>query len=350
MSELWERVGRFVRDWWGSQQTAGADRRRHDEEVERTIERVVDHANPRIRGLPGYRRRLRDAVARSLDYCDELAQRLPGPVRLDRQTWSSDPQVNALFASADRMRWALTSPQVRAYVKETPLETGDCYAVLAAMPQVRSQLGMELLGDAIQRDVKQTTVSFANHEVGLPAGDPEQVRVLTAHAVMDTLVGTAVQDIAAQEERIAGLDERLRMVRIKQKALSPTARSVDLLGTGGEPKSAEYEALGKRIQELEMDLADARQGLSTLDDYLDRLVAVLRHPENHVGARLERVRLDRMNVVRQDRGDDDAQVLEFLRGYRGDRPGRVLLMVRFPRSELVPDSERLAEVERYVNA
>jgi hypothetical protein len=200
--------------------------------------------------------------------------------------------------------------------------------------------------------VKQTTLSFADHETRLPGGDPESVRRELAGAILDTLVGVAVAEIAEQESRIAELENRLRIVRIKRKALAPTGRALDLLGTEAGPRLAEQEALDRRAGELETDLAAARVGLATLDDHLERLTGLLQHPEVHLGARLERVRLDRMNVVRQagDADPQDGVELEFFRGYRGDRPGRVLLLVRFPRDELIPDAERAAEVERYVNA
>jgi hypothetical protein len=42
---------------------------------------------------------------------------------------------------------------------------GDLYALLAVMPRERNQLGMELIGDQVQRDVKQKTLSFVDHEL-----------------------------------------------------------------------------------------------------------------------------------------------------------------------------------------
>jgi hypothetical protein len=351
MPQLWDSVRLLVAEQLSRFEVKSAERRLYESEVHVAIERVVDQANPRLRALPGYRRKLFDAVARSLDYCGDLASRIPGPVRLDRASWSSDPLVNALFGSAERMRWAMTTPAVRAYLKETALETADCYGLLLAMPQVRSQLGIDLRGDTLQRDVKQTVVSFVDHELVLPAADPEAVRLGAKHGILDTLVGVAGKDIAEQESRIAEIEERLRILRIKQKALNPGGRGIDFLGTDSATRVEEYDAAGRRIRELEQDLADARQGLATLDDYLERLRALLLHPERHLGASLERVRLDRMNIVRLVGDDDpeDGEELEFLRGHRGDQAGRILLLVRFPRSEPLSEQERLKEVERYVN-
>jgi hypothetical protein len=157
-----------------------------------------------------------------------------------------------------------------------------------------------------------------------------------------------VREIAGQEERIAELEDRLRMTRIKRKAVCPGARGLDFLHDGSEGHLAEYETLGKRIEELEQALSQARVGLATLDDHLDRLRSILEQPERYIGARPERVRLDRMNVVREDADHQESQEIELLRGYRADQAGRVLLLIRFRREDLIPDSERLAEVERFL--
>lgn len=345
MIQILERIRAAAAEHWAKLSEDAAERRHRQQALDKAIEHVVDKANPRLRALPGYRRKLGDGVARALEYCDSIAARIPGPVLLDRETWAADPLVNALFGNHDALRRAISSPEVRRFVRETPLDDGDCYGVLLAMPLVRNQLGVELSGDSIQRDVRQTTVSFSDHELVLPAADPESVRAAAARGVMDILVGVVMTDIAGQEARIAELDESLRRARIQQKALGhATASKLDLLGNGSTDARAEHASLARLIQDLDRDLTAARKGLSTLDDYLIRLDGLLRHPETEISAETVKVRLDRMNIVRDDIASDE---LSFLRGYRRDRPGRILLLVRFPRSELIPDSDRIAELERY---
>jgi hypothetical protein len=88
--------------------------------------------------------------------------------------------------------------------------------------------------------------------------------------------------------------------------------------------------------------------LTTLDDYLDKLVALLAHPESHLGLEQVRVRLDRMNIVREDADDNTAPEIEFTRGRRGGKPARVIMLIRFPRSELLEAGSGLREAERYL--
>jgi len=348
MIQALERLLQIVSEQWLRLREDGAERRSRELALDEAIEHVVDKTNPRIRALPGYRRKLRDGVGRSLAFSRSLAERIPGPVLLDRDAWADDPQVNALFGSYETLRRAITSPQIRRFVRETPLDDGDCYGALIATPVVRNQLGVALSGDNIQRDVRQTTVSFADHRLLLPGADEQAVRTAAADALMDVLLGIAIEDIASQEERIAEQDQALRRLRIKQRALGPLGAGLDLLGDDSTGRIAEHESLASQIQELERDLARARRGLGTLDDYLTRLDGLLRHPETRIETETERVRLDRMNVVRPH--GDAAAELSYLRAYRSGRPGRILMLVHFPRAELIPDSQLLAEVERYVNA
>ncbi|WP_295388323.1 hypothetical protein [uncultured Thiodictyon sp.] len=351
MNSLWQDLGHVVQEHWSRQRVREAERRLRESTIRLAIERAVDQANPRIRGLNGYRNRLHDAVAGCLDYCKELAWRIPGPVTVSRATWSSDPLLRALFSDPSRIRWELASNDCRDYMERTPLTTGDCYAILLAQPVFRKQLGMDLSGETMQRDIAQTTLSFENIDVVRCAESPEAVRAKTAQAIMDALVGFAAQDIGLQEARIAELEDSLRIMRIKKKVLSPATHGLEILRDRGTAHATEHLIIEKQIDELESELAAAHQGLSTLNDYLERLAALLQVPTALIAARPERVRLDRMNVVRPDRKDaSNTFDIEFMRAYRGERAGRMVLLVRFARADLITDQERQMQAERYVNA
>jgi len=350
MPKLLNQFRSFIEQQWSRLKPASTERKRKEVEVNKAIERVVDQVDPRIRGLMGYRRKLFPAVERALDYSNELAQRIPGPVQLDRKNWNKDAVVNSLFGSMDKLRWCLTGPEVRKFIKRCPVGTDVCYGLLLAYPHVRNQLGMQLAGDQVQHDVRQTVISFTNQEVVLPGETEAEVRAAIVHGILDTVVGIVVQEMAGQEERIANFEEQLRMLRLKQKVASPRAHGIELLRDGSAVHIQEYESLGQRIAELEKDLAENRRGLETINDYLDRVVALLLHPERLLGADLVRVRMDRMNIVREGKDEEEmGREVEFLRGRRNDQPGRVVLLIRFPKSEVIDEEERRAEMERYVS-
>jgi len=72
-----------------------------EQDIERTIDIIVEQTDPRLRFVRAYRRKLRKPVVRSLVYADDLIGRIPGPFEVSRKTYGSDPQVNALFGSVD---------------------------------------------------------------------------------------------------------------------------------------------------------------------------------------------------------------------------------------------------------
>ncbi len=224
---------------------------------------------------------------------------------------------------------------------KTALMMGDYYAILMALLVFRRQLGMELSGETLQRDIAQTSLSFDNIEVIMAAGNQETVSAKTVAAIMDALVEFAIQEIGRQQARIEESEDGLRIVRIKQKVVSPLAHGLEIL-RDHRAQTTEYLIIGNEIKELERKLADAHQRLSTLNDYLDRFAVLLRTPETLIAARPERICLDRMNVVRQEREEDPQSTqIEYLRAYHGERAGHMVLMVRFARAEFVSNQERL---------
>ena len=97
------------------------------------IEQVVDQIEPRIRGISGYRRKMRPAVQRTLEFATEICDRIPGPIEVSRKTWSSDPMVKAFFAGTEDLRRVFSnSDDIREVFTSHPAsEQMQCYAVLS---------------------------------------------------------------------------------------------------------------------------------------------------------------------------------------------------------------------------
>jgi hypothetical protein len=347
VSKVLPRLRHLLEEGLAGLRPKSAEQRRHEADVHRAVEQVVDQVNPRLRAVSGYRRRLFPVVEKTLAYAGELAARAPEPLLFDRQRWAQDPRVNALFGDLEGMRRVLTGPEVRRFLRDRPLG-GDCYAMLASAPDLRTQLGMELAGEAVQRDVRQTTLSFSDHQILLAGETEAEVRGRLAALATETLVGIAVEDILLREARITELDDRLRIVRIKARALEARSRGAAFDPAGGTAQLREAASLRARAGELEQELAGARAGLEGLEDYLDRLIERLARPEDRLSLKEVRLRLDRMNIVRAGGTDADSNEIVFHRVQRGDAPARVIHLIRFPRSELLEDRERLRGIETYL--
>jgi hypothetical protein len=347
MNKLLLRLSLWLQTLWSRLKVRGAEQRLHQRELDLAIERIVDQANPALRGFGGYRHKLSRVVEYLLHYSDELVMQIPGPTMIDPDSWSSDPLVNALFGDVQRIRHTVSGRVVRNWLKQHPVSSGDnLYALLAVHPVERSQLGMELIRDQVQRDVKQTTLSFKDHELHAVTDTLDATRQALRAQVVDLIASLAIADIVAQEERIAALEQAVRMLRLKLKVINPRAGAVDLTLSNSGEHLAERDRLRKRLRESERDLADASRGLGDIEEYLQRLIALLDHPERHIGLQRMHLWLDHMNIVR-DRYHADANEIELVRGRRLDQPGRVVQFICFPRSLVLSADERLAEVERH---
>lgn len=348
MNSLLNRLSLQFQEIWSRIKVRDAERRLYERAVYLATERIVQQANPALRGLGGYRRKLFPVVERLLAYSEELLAQVPGPTDVDPDSWATDPLVNALFGNVQRIRQVLSGPAVRAWLKANPIPRGDdLYALLVAMPIERSQLGMELVGDNIQREVKQKTLSFRDHEIHAVAETLPDARRLLSGQIVDLIVSIAIAELVSQEERIAALEQAVRMLKLKLKVINPRSGAVDLLLSSSGQNLAERERLQARIDETERDLADASRGLGDIAQYLQRLAELLRHPERHLGLERMHLWLDRMNIVR-DRQDRDASEIKLVRGRRADQPGRAAQFIRFPRRLVLSSDERLAEVERHL--
>lgn len=323
----------------------GAERRLRSSAAELACERIVTQINPALRGMPGYRRRLLPVARGLLEHCETLLGSIPGPIEMDPSAWARDPLVNAFFADIPRLRQVVSGRTVQRWLKDHPTYDGDLVGLLVAMPQERHQLGMELVNGRVQRDVKQTTLSFADIEVVAVADGMGALRRVLVQPLSDLIVSLAQARIAEREARIEDLDQGLAMLRSKLNSVNPRLAGPDLALTAGSSRIAERERLQAQIQELERDRQDARRGLADIREYLDCVVQELAHPELELHLEAMDLWLDRMNVIR-DRRCDDAREIRLVRARRSDRPGRVAQFVRFPRGLVLGLGERLDEVQR----
>jgi hypothetical protein len=337
--------------WWreivSRLQVRGAERRLRRSAAERACERIVSQTNPALRGMPGYRRRLRPVAERILAHADALLRAVPGPIALDPGAWTRDPLVNALFADPNQLRQVASGREVQRWLRDHPEHGDELYGLLVAMPQERHQLGMALIGDKVQRDVKQTTLGFAETEIVAVADSMHTLRGVLVQPVADLLVSIGQGRIAVREERIQGLEEALAMLRAKFGVVSPRRGGADLALGASSQHLAEQERLRREVEETEHDLADARRGLADIGQYLETVIQELEHPEREAHLETMDLWLDPMNVIR-DRRCEGAHEIRLVRARRADRPGRVAQYVRFPRSLVLDQGERLDDIQRQI--
>jgi len=316
---------------------ARAAARAREEEVLLAIEHVVDEINPKLRAVMSYRKKLKQAVERALVYCAEIAAAVPGPVEVNKKAWGSDPMVRAFFTGVEDMRHVLSrNNEVRKYFDDSSASgQPHCYALLNMQRSERTVLGVESRGDIIKRDVMQISVSFKDRKVVKPGPSESQLRqdlekrafeVLVAY-VLERITSLIVDKHSLKEKRLL-LDMQLRLAQVKKAGLSPLLED-------REAGEEDVEAMEQRQQHMAQESEQASAKLTTLDDYIDRITEVLGNPERYFRVDHISMRLSQMNIKLDEKTAGPGADLELTEALLGKKLRRILLIIRFPRDELL---------------
>jgi len=337
----WQHLISGVRDKHRQHKADKAAAHTRDRELRNAIEHVVDEINPRIRGLNTYRKKLRPCVERALDYCSELVIHVPESIEVSSKTWGKEPTVKALFSGAEDLRRVFSrSREVRDFFDQHT-SAGCCYALLSMEHRERTVLGMEMHGDVIKRDVKQVAVSFTDHRLVKPSSSEPELKTSLRQRAFETLISCALERITElvaarqlMEEEQQLREMQLKITALKNKSLGP------LIGDEGDA-SSNIQASRKQSP------GEAGTRLTTLEDYIDRISDVLGNPQSHLRLSQLSIRLSNMNIKLDKQSTDTGHVLELNEVYLGEHQKRILMIIRFPRDDLLPKQDFLAHTPRY---
>ncbi|MFC4704938.1 MULTISPECIES: hypothetical protein [Paraburkholderia] len=299
------------------------------------IERVVA-MEPRLRLAQSYRKRLGGSIRISLRYIDNLTCSLPAPHEANMAAWSTDPLIRAFFATSEDLPKAFSrSETLREYFAQNPDMTQACVTLGMAMIE-RHVLGVALEGDSIRHDVPQTKLCFMDHRVSICARSDPDLREEIVHRLIDQLALEGLAKLAADRAELVEKGRELLEARVKLLEQRGTGiRS--LVGDAPDTTADELKRLQAQIEENSRELAALRVPTGAIELELERVCEVFSTPAEHIYVENRSVRLDLMNVVRNDE-TQASRLMEFrLARIPGDPPRmRAFALVRFPRAELLP--------------
>lgn len=292
------------------------------------IEHAVATVDPLIRQVGGYESRLAPAVAGALDYCDDLARRIPGPVEISRAAFAADPLVHALFGSADDIELMFARSQcVREHVEQLTLSSGQCCALLGMRHREKAGYGVALEGDMVRAGVPQRTLYFTDHTLAEPSPDLAAARLRLRDVLFDSLVkgfAAHVADVRAERD---GLRREQAFAQAQARS-APTAqaRQLDSLG-------AQLRATGDALQPARL---------------VDTLVTALAEPATYLRLDPVRVSVDRGGVITGRDQAADGDTLDFTELTSRDKRRWVVMLVRIERTEARRALTRFEQANRYI--
>lgn len=312
-----------------------------------TVEAIVEAVEPRLRMQSSYRYKLEPCVRKSIAHVRAIGREGLEPITLNRAAWASDPRVNAFFATRDDVPAILArSTELRRFF-DSPANASatEAYAVLGMKKEERSVLGMDLKGDAVQREVAQTVVNFSGHRIVAPSASLAETRLETGRRIMLRLAQVALTRVIGTETRAGELHQhkaylgaRLRLLRLAKDGMEGIVKDPATI-------NAEMQTVERELEQTVDDYIETKGSLATLDGYISHIDAVFSHPEQHVSLTRTPLRISQMGVRVEGEAAGPVNELSLTELTIGANFRAAIAIVICPRSEMPSKEELIARAE-----
>jgi hypothetical protein len=304
--------------------------------VEKALLRVSELVNPQLKSASGFEKKLAGPLEYALGYCDGLISAVPGPIDINRQAFSNDPLIHALFATANDIDQMLgRSEAVRDYLAEpASWESEHFYALFAARHQQKRQLGMSVQGTIVQTDVPQTVIYFSDHTLIQPTHSLETTLQNLRTSSLDSLLKTFHDHVEALRAEREGLRADLSVER------------AHLTVYRGKTAGHEQAVHTRHFEELDQRLRQSAESLMP-DQLLDALAEFLHAPEKSLALTPVTITVDRLGIV-SDNGSQDANVhrLDFPELSARDKRHYLVILARISRDEALEAIETVRDQQQ----
>jgi hypothetical protein len=244
--------------------------------------------------------------------------------------------IRAFFATPEDLTKAFSrSETLREYFAQNP-ELTEVYVTLGMAMIERHVLGVALEGDSVRHDVPRTTLCFMDHRVSICGRSDPDLREEIVRRLIDQLTLEGLAKLAADRRDLVAKGRELLEARVT--LLSRQGVGIrSLVGEAPDAGSDELQQVQAQIEENARDLAALRVPTEAIELELERICDVFSSPADHIYMEKQSIRLDLMNVVRNDE-TEASRILEFrLARIPGDPPRmRAFAIMRFPRTGLLP--------------
>lgn len=308
------------------------------------IEKAVEGTDPRLRLVHNYRKKLAKAVQRSLDYADELVERLADPLKINREAYSLDPRVHACFTSADELQrlFSLDRGLRNFFARPEHQGCGESYMLLAMKQQEKRIFGCELDHGLIKKDVSQVAVAFSDHRFVAPACNETEIHQKLRKFAFNTLVECALRRILSIRVHRQELETERRLLQEKLRTQKKGRYGLEsLLEQGEDGDDTVTEEIMGQLTAIEQQLHQTKVALNTLDDYLAQVHAVLIQPEKYLRLEQVHLRLNRMGIKIDKHSSHPGDDIVFHQVRFEESRRFVIALVSYPRREMLPPNHYL---------
>ena len=325
---------------------AKARERKRVAKVNAAIEQLIDGIDPNMRLILGYKKKLANVVSTVLDYIDGLVERIPGPVDFNKKAFGRDPLVNALFASANDLQKTFSrSDSLRTFFDDAMnvnLEQG--YAMMCMEKEEHASFGMGFEGELIKKDVPRIAVNFYGHNLLAAAATEKDVRESLKNCIFDALISNAFERVMSNHMREAGSDEYRKVLDRRYKANQAWGQELtDLLlsiRADARSKNSSKERKSERTE-----VTNNGSGyIQTPTDRLEQVKDILSYPEKIIWLNRTVMNLTRLGFKVDDTTSEPASKIELAELEIADVWRRIVLIVKYPRSEMLDKTDFFSSI------
>ena len=308
-----------------------------------TVERVVEDTDSRIRLVNGYRKKLQGAVSLSLEYTDSLIEEIPAAIEVSANTFVSNAHVNAFFVNVSELQAVFShSSEIREFMEDFKnIDTPQCCALLCMRKLEKTVMGMELAGDMLKRDVKQTAVSFSDHRIYSPTPSESETREGLKCCLFGGLVTNALEHIVQLRLASHRLKRERQQLQVKLKRYQQNKRGAQYNDSPASQLENEIDEIRQKLGMLEEQLKQVRP--VTPQESLAQVHAVLSRPDKFVRFKKCSLRLNKMGIKIDAGSKQASNEINLAEVEIGNELPRVVTLAKFRRDELLPRKEFLAQ-------
>lgn len=309
--------------------------------LEEDVENVVDGIEPKIRLVRGYQKKLQPAVTTARAYIDALVEKIPGPLQVSPKAFVSDPYVNAFFATPQEVRAVFShSAELKAFFDQpSNADVDSACALLCMVEQEKDVLGMELAHGAIRRDVRQTVVNFSEHKVLSPATTEAEARRGLKNCIFSALVSHALRHIADLKAQKQELQDQRRILYARLRARHAYSNGLTTLLSVVPADQAGTRAIEAKLAVAEEELRHMPATRDAPRDYLQEVKAILERPQAFIQLKRVSFQLTRMSIKADAASPQPTNTVELAEIEITNVLKRVVLIVRYPRAEMLPEQD-----------
>lgn len=275
--------------------------------VDMAIDRAVDGTDQWLRGLSGYRRKLRPAVLNAIDHVVTLVDSFDEVLELSRDSYADHPLLQLFFISTAQMESLLKSdPTLTSFHRNKGHAAQPVWALLTMECDQRQTFGTELRGETIVRDVSQITVSLSAHRLLDPTTDLTETRRMLKRRAFDHLLTLALTEITLVKDVREELVRHRNLLQSKLDFLQRGDWGFHTLVHEVPPSEA---VLQEQIDNIESQLVEVGGDDRYIEKNLEILIDVLTNAERQLWAQPLPLIVDSMGIKRNDTAEDASKLV-----------------------------------------